>query len=141
MYVSNDSNDSINIGYLDRKPGNFREPFYRRIILLSMKSTDGLNENHVLHISLLKTGWKKKNNRKKSCRTRRHQAENRTKERSGHTEKKTCWDVRPFFSLSQPWPRKHVLCTPQVQNPKTTFDPNDSIVACHYTSTLSVHLY
>lgn len=59
MYVSNDSNDSINIGYLDRKPGNFLEPFYRRIIH-SMKSTDGLNENHLLHILLLKTGWKKK---------------------------------------------------------------------------------
>lgn len=59
MFVSTDLNDSINIGYLDRKPEDFLEGFYRRIIL-SMESTNGLNENHLFHILLLKTGWKKK---------------------------------------------------------------------------------
>lgn len=50
---------------------------------------------------------------------------------------KTCWDLWPFFlsfSLLQPWPRKRVLYTTQAQNPKTTFDPNDNIVALHYVA-------
>lgn len=139
MYVLIDLNDSINIGYLDKKPEYFLERFYRRIIL-SLKSTNGLNENHQLNILLLKTGWKK-NNRKKPYTAASGRESYKGAVRSyGEKNLLGCEAFFSFFSLSQPWPRKHVLYTPQAQNPKTTFDPNDSIVLVIMRCVV-VHLY